>query len=151
MKISISGARGIYGKDLNLHEIYRLSCLFGSYLKKSKNKKIKCLLASDTRASGDIIKKIVKSSLIEMNIDVYDLSIAPTPIVFRESKKFDGSIIITASHNPFDWNGLKFIIDGRGIFEKELGEVLSSTQTTFPITSYGISRNFLSNYENDIL
>ena len=151
MKISISGARGIYGKDLNLHEIYRLSCLFGSYLKKSKNKKIKCLLASDTRASGDIIKKIVKSSLIEMNIDVYDLSIAPTPIVFRESKKFDGSIIITASHNPFDWNGLKFIIDGRGIFEKELDEVLSSTQTTFPITSYGISRNFLSNYENDIL
>ena len=55
---------------------------------------------------------------MEQDIDVYDLSIAATPIVFRESKKFDGSIIITASHNPFDWNGLKFIIDGRGIFEK---------------------------------
>ena len=150
MKISISGARGMYGKDLDLHEIYRLSCLFGSYLKKSKNKKIKCLVACDTRASGDIIKKIVKSSLMEQNIDVYDLSIAPTPIVFRESKNFDGSIIITASHNPFDWNGLKFIIDGRGIFENELCELLS-TQTMLPIMSYGVSRNFLSNYENDIL
>jgi phosphomannomutase len=108
LKISISGARGIYGKDLDLHEIYRLSCLFGSYLKKSKDKKIKCLVACDTRASGDIIKKIVKSSLMEQNIDVYDLNVAPTPIVFRESRKFDGSIIITASHNPFEWNGTKY-------------------------------------------
>jgi len=125
MKISISGARGIYGKDLDFHEIYRLSSLFGSYLKQSKNKKIKCLVACDTRASGEIIKQSVKSSLMEQDIDVYDLSISPTPIVFRESKKFDGSIIITASHNPFDWNGLKFIIDGRGVFENELYEFTS--------------------------
>jgi phosphomannomutase len=151
MKISISGARGIYGKDLNLHEIYRLSSLFGSYLTNSKNKNIKCLVSCDTRISGDIIKKIVKSSLIERNIDVYDLGIAPTPIVFRESRKFDGSIIITASHNPFDWNGLKFLIDGRGIFEKELYEVFLSTQQISPIISYGSSWKFLSNYENDIL
>ena len=150
MKISISGVRGIYGKDFNLHEIYRLSGLFGSYLINTKNKKIKCLVSCDTRISGDIIKKIVKSSLIERNIDVYDLGIAPTPIVFRESKKFDGSIIITASHNPFDWNGLKFLIDGHGIFEKELCKVLSS-QLISPIISYGSSQKFLSNYENDIL
>jgi phosphomannomutase len=64
MKISISGARGIYGKDLDSHEIYRLSCLFGSYLKKSKNKKIKCLVACDTRVSGDIIKKIVWNRIL---------------------------------------------------------------------------------------
>src|ERR1044072_6701598 len=125
MKISISGVRGIYGQDLNLHEIYRLTSQFGSYLVNFKNKKIKCLVSCDTRISGDIIKKITISSLIERDIDVFDLGIAPTPIVFRESKKFDASIIITASHNPFDWNGLKFLIDGHGIFEKELNEILS--------------------------
>jgi phosphomannomutase len=151
MKISISGARGIYGKDLDLHEIYRLSSLFGYYLINSKNQKIKCLVACDTRSSSDIIKKIVKSSLMERNIDVYDLEIAPTPIIFRESKKFDGSIIITASHNPIDWNGLKFLINGRGIFEKELFEILS-TQLISPVISYGRSWKFISNdYENDIL
>jgi phosphomannomutase len=150
MKISISGARGIYGKDLSLYEIYRLSSLFGSYLINSKNKKIKCLVSCDTRSSGDIIKKIVKSSLFERNIDVYDLEIAPTPIIFRESKKFDGSIIVTASHNPVDWNGLKFLINGRGIFEKELDELMSSQLISS--ISYGSFRNFLStDYEHDIL
>ncbi|HET7644255.1 MAG TPA: hypothetical protein VFK40_12155 [Nitrososphaeraceae archaeon] len=150
MKISISGVRGIYGQDLNLHEIYRLTSQFGSYLVNFKNKKIKCLVSCDTRISGDIIKKITISSLIERDIDVFDLGIAPTPIVFRESKKFDASVIITASHNPFDWNGLKFLIDGHGIFEKELDEILS-TQLTSTASSYGNYQKFFSNYENDVL
>jgi phosphomannomutase len=107
-------------------------------------------VSCDTRISGDIIKKIVISSLIERDIDVFDLGIAPTPIVFRESKKFDGSIIITASHNPFDWNGLKFLIDEHGIFEKELNEILSM-QLPSTIVSYGNYQRFFSNYENDVL
>jgi phosphomannomutase len=60
-------------------------------------------------------------------IDVYNLGIAPTPAAFREARKYKAGIIVTASHNPLEWNGLKFIIDGRGLFEHELDEMLKTT------------------------
>jgi len=60
-------------------------------------------------------------------IDVYNLGIAPTPAAFREARKYKAGIIVTASHNPLEWNGLKFIIDGRGMFEHELDEMHKTT------------------------
>ncbi|MDQ3882019.1 MAG: phosphomannomutase, partial [Thermoproteota archaeon] len=65
--------------------------------------------------------------LMAAGIDVYNLGIAPTPAAFREARKYKASIIVTASHNPLEWNGLKFIIDGRGLFEHELDEMLKTT------------------------
>ena len=115
MKISISGVRGIYGDDLNLHEIAKFTRLFASSMIKSGGK---CVLARDTRPSGRIINQTVSAILMEQGVDVYDLGVAPTPMVFREARKYDAGFIITASHNPMEWNGLKFIIESRGIFEK---------------------------------
>jgi phosphomannomutase len=57
-------------------------------------------------------------------IDVYNLGIAPTPAGFREARRYGAGVIITASHNPLEWNGLKFIIQGRGLFERELEAML---------------------------
>jgi phosphomannomutase len=59
-------------------------------------------------------------------IDVYNLGVAPTPAAFREARRYGAGVIITASHNPLEWNGLKFIIDGRGLFERELDAMLKS-------------------------
>lgn len=149
MKVSISGIRGIYGEDLNLCEIYKFSSIFSSFLKNSK-KNVKCIVARDTRYSSEIIKKIIISSLLENQIDVYDMSICPTPIVFRESKKFEGAIIVTASHNPLEWNGLKFIVKGRGLFEHELKELL----TIHPYhdnNNYGNISNLKSSYSDELL
>ena len=44
----------------------------------------------------------------------------PTPVVFREAREYGAGIMVTSSHNPIEWNGLKFIIDGRGLNEDEL-------------------------------
>ncbi len=124
MKISISGARGIYNEDLTLNQVHYLAKSFSCYIQRVKKRQIQCLIACDPRPSSDFIKKIVKSTIINFGIKVYDIGMAPTPLVFRESKKYDCGIIITASHNPLNWNGLKFIVNGRGIFENELNEIL---------------------------
>jgi len=81
-------------------------------------------------------------------IDVYDIGIAPTPAAFREARKFGAGIIITASHNPLEWNGLKFIIDGRGLFERELEEMLKTPDSND--SKFGGQFDAVSNYVDEI-
>ena len=64
---------------------------------------------------------------MEQGLNVNDLGIVPTPVLFRESRKYSGSIMITASHNPMEWNGLKLLVNGRGLFEDELNLLLKNT------------------------
>ena len=78
------------------------------------------VIGRDTRTTGEMLEKLVSATMLERGIDVYNLGISPTPVVFRKAKEIGAGIIITASHNPLDWNGLKFILDGKGITEKEL-------------------------------
>ena len=115
MKVSISGVRGIFGDDLNLKDIIHY-CRNFSHLVKSK----KCVVGRDTRPSGEIVTNVAIASLLERGISVYNLGISPTPVIFREARKYGSGLIITSSHNPLEWNGLKFILDGRGINELEL-------------------------------
>ena len=122
MKITISGIRGIYGHDLNLHEVNSLVSQFAEMIKSAK-----CVVARDTRPSSRIIAPVVTAKLMAAGIDVYNLGVAPTPAAFREARKFGAAVMVTASHNPLEWNGLKFIIDGRGLFELELEAMLSMT------------------------
>ena len=118
MKISISGVRGIYGKDLLPKNILEFCNNFSTLIKSRK-----CVIARDTRPTGKIILDNVSAVLMQNGIDVYNLGIAPTPIVFREAKKYGAGIMVTSSHNPIEWNGLKFILEGRGINEDELAIV----------------------------
>ena len=145
MKVSISGIRGIYGNDLNLHEVIKFSRLFASCLIRPRGK---CVLARDTRHSGNIILQAVSASLMEQGIDVYDLDVAPTPMVFRETRKYGAGVVVTASHNPLEWNGLKFVVDGRGIYENELDLMLRGT--TSKSDKYGKSYDIVSEYLNEI-
>lgn len=121
MKISISGVRGVYGQDLNLHEVNRFVSQFADVIKSGR-----CVIARDTRPSGRIIAHTVAAALMAGGIEVYNLGIAPTPAAFREARRYGAGVIITASHNPLEWNGLKFIIDGRGLFERELDAMLKA-------------------------
>ena len=125
MKISISGIRGIFNEDLSIQDIARFSRIFGSYLK-DKFPITNCVIARDTRPSGRLISEVVTGSLLEQGIDVYDLGVAPTPILFREARKYTGGLMITASHNPLPWNGLKMLINGRGLFESDLEQLLDT-------------------------
>jgi phosphomannomutase len=143
MKISISGARGIYGEDLKLSEVSRLTRKFATLIRSGK-----CIISCDTRPSSRILLQTVSASLMSSGIDTYNLDVAPTPAVFREARKYGSGIIITASHNPLNWNGLKFVIGGRGLFEDELKSMLDSS--TSPSNHFGNEFDSISSYVDEI-
>ena len=118
MKKTISGIRGIFGEDLNLKDIIQFSNNFSSLIKSQK-----CVVGRDTRPSGKMIQGTISAVLMKNGIDVFDLGIAPTPVIFREARKYGAGIVISSSHNPIEWNGMKFILDGKGINEKELPQI----------------------------
>ncbi len=119
MKKSISGIRGIFGDDLTLKDILQFCSNFAPLIKSKK-----CVVGNDTRPSGEIVRETAIAALLEHGIDVYNLGMVPTPVVFREARRYGAGLIITSSHNPLEWNGLKFIIEGRGPNEKEFEKIL---------------------------
>jgi len=125
VKISISGIRGIFGNDLTLKDVLRF-CNNFSALVKSKN----CVIAHDTRPTSSIIVETASAALMQCGINVYNLGMVPTPVIFRESRKYGAGIIVTSSHNPIEWNGLKFIVNGRGINEQELKTIVNEQDTS---------------------
>jgi phosphomannomutase len=72
-----------------------------------------------------MIQETISAVLMKNGIDVFDLGMVPTPVVFREARKYGAGIVISSSHNPIEWNGMKFILDGRGINEKELPQIIN--------------------------
>ena len=110
--VSISGVRGIVGESLTPAIIEKYTLAYGSSLNKGL-----VILGRDSRTSGEFIKDIVKGCLLATGCEVIDVGIVPTPTVQMEilHHKAQGGIAITASHNPPEWNGLKFM-DANGRF-----------------------------------
>jgi phosphomannomutase len=123
MKKTISGIRGIFGEDFNLKDTLQFCNNFSALIESKK-----CVIGKDTRPSGTMIKEIASAALMRNGINTYNLEIVPTPVVFRESRKYGAGLVITSSHNPLEWNGLKFIINGRGINEKELPIIIENQE-----------------------
>jgi phosphomannomutase len=146
MKVSISGIRGEYGKDLSTVDVIRFVRSFAATLIQRRSS---CIISRDTRPSGKILAFATIAALLEQGIKVYDLGIAPTPVTFRESRKYEGGIIITASHNPIGWNGLKFIVKGRGISEEDLKGMLAAGP--YDPDNTGTVHQVTSSYMNDLL
>src|SRR3989344_7068997 len=108
----ISGIRGTFEGDiensLNPYTIIINSLAFGSYLQKKYNKKhCKIILGRDARISGKQISDILSSSLRQLGIDIVDLDLTTTPTLSLSiiNNSAEGGIMITASHNPEEWNG----------------------------------------------
>ncbi len=102
---STSDIRGVVGNGLDPITIATYGAAFGTFLRKGK-----IVLGSDSRPSGEMVRRAVVSGLISVGIDVVDIGIVPTPTVEIASKalKAAGGICVTASHNPAPWNALKF-------------------------------------------
>ena len=122
VKISISGIRGVYGSDLSAKDVFNFCSNFSNLIKSGK-----CVVGRDTRPTGNMILENVSAALMQNGIDVYNLGISPTPVVFREARKHGAGVVVTSSHNPIDSNGLKFILEGRGINENDL-ELVKTNQ-----------------------
>ena len=124
---SISGIRGIYGKDLTLPVIQKYALAFYQFLTK-KSKKPRIVIGNDSRVSGEDIKKEFIKVLGTYNVSLIDVGINTTPAIQLGVKdyKAEGGIIITASHNPPEYNGIKFL-NGFGsiVEEKDFLEIQS--------------------------
>jgi phosphomannomutase len=142
MKKTISGVRGIFGDDFTLREVIEFCNNFSSLIKSQK-----CVIGRDTRPSGIMVKETAGAALRQNGINVFDLGMAPTPVVFHESRKYGSGIVVTSSHNPIEWNGLKFIIEGRGINESELPQILENQEYTK--SSIGTEEEITSSYLDD--
>ena len=119
---SISGLRGTIGgkqgKNLTPLDTVKFGCAYGHWLKKnSTNKKLSVVIGRDARISGEMVQNFVQNSLISIGINVIDIGLSTTPTVELMVNEFkaDGGIIITASHNPSEWNALK-LLDKNGEF-----------------------------------
>lgn len=106
LMVSISGVRGVVGESLTPEVIVQYTSAFAEFCGKGK-----IMLGRDGRATGKIFANIASSTLLAMGCDVTAIGICPTPTVQLAVERSDavGGIAITASHNPMQWNGMKFI------------------------------------------
>ncbi len=127
---SISGIRGTIGGQpgdtLSPIDVVKFSAAFGHWVIKNSGKK-KIIIGRDARLSGEMVKNIVVGTLQALGIDVLDLGLATTPTVEMAvpMEQAGGGIILTASHNPKQWNALKLLNHkGEFISDVEGKEVL---------------------------
>jgi phosphomannomutase len=117
---TISGLRGIVGKNLTLELITQYSLKFAQYLN-GKN----IAIGRDSRNSGLALSYAASAGFFYAGYNVYDFGVCPTPAIVMMTKKYNlnGGVQITASHNPENWNGLKFISSkGRFFFTSEIAK-----------------------------
>jgi phosphomannomutase len=103
---SLSGTRGIIGENLHPNVALNMATAFGSFLGKGT-----VILGGDTRVSYEMLKGAVISGLTSVGMNVIDIGKVPTPTVQQMIRHYnaDGGIVITASHNPIMWNGIKLM------------------------------------------
>lgn len=130
---SISGIRGTIGgsthKNLTPIDTVKFAAAYGAFLlKQNPGKKLKVVIGRDARISGEMIQSLVVSTLVGMGIDVIDLGLSTTPTVeiAVPLEKADGGVILTASHNPKQWNALKLLNDKGEFLNAEEGQIILS-------------------------
>ncbi len=120
---SISGIRGTIGgaqgEGLTPIDIVKYTAAYATWVRENQpaEQKLKLVVGRDARISGDMVNKLVTGTLIGMGADVTDIGLATTPTteLAVEAEKAQGGIIITASHNPKQWNALK-LLNAKGEF-----------------------------------
>jgi phosphomannomutase len=112
LKISISGVRGVIGDSLTPSLLARFAQAFGTYVGSGT-----IVIGRDTRTSGEMVRQAVIAGLLSSGCRVIDLDVCPVPTVqlMVRQRHAHGGIAITASHNPAEWNALKFV-NSEGLF-----------------------------------
>ena len=115
---SVSGIRGVFGESITPENITKFAAQFAYFQKNrhtEKNQKI--IVGRDSRTTGDALAHAVMAGILSVGLDVIYLGIVSTPTVLLTVKELEaiGGIVITASHNPAEWNAMKFV-DQNGMF-----------------------------------
>jgi len=111
LMVSVSGVRGRVGEALTPEIIARFAAGFGAWALARAGGKARIVVGRDSRVSGPMFQAVVQSALQSVGCDVLDVGMVPTPTVQLavEHHHAAGGLAITASHNPIEWNALKFI------------------------------------------
>jgi len=133
---SISGIRGTIGGNpndaLTPLDVVKFTSAFGTWIKrKSLQERVKIVIGRDARISGEMVRSLVVGTLQGLGIDVVDLDFSTTPTVeiAVPMENAAGGIIITASHNPKQWNALKLLNEkGEFITAENGAEVLGMAE-----------------------
>ena len=163
---SISGIRGTIGgnpgQNLTPIDIVESISAYGSWLKTNHlNKKLKVVIGRDARISGEMVENICIGTLQAMGIDIVNIGLSTTPTVeiAVPLENADGGIILTASHNPKQWNALK-LLNNKGEFisaedEKKLLDFIEKNQFSFAsVEELGVvtfNDNYIDEHINKIL
>ena len=128
---SISGIRGTIGGEvgnsLTPLDIVRFTASYASFIRKKENSSNTIVIGRDARISGEMVSNIVSGTLIGCGFDVLDIGLSTTPTVevAVQLEQSAGGIIITASHNPKEWNALKLLNEeGEFLSEKDGEKIL---------------------------
>jgi phosphomannomutase/phosphoglucomutase len=149
-----NGVRGVFNKDLTLDLALRLSYALGTYFKEGK-----VLLGYDGRYSSPLLADVVTAGLNAMGLDVYNAGLVPTPCLQYCVKRlgYDGGVMITASHNPPEYNGIKVMARDGVEIPREEESIIEETffSSNFKLSDrlgreYSIS-NAIDVYINGIL
>ena len=124
MIASISGIRGVLNDDLSLSDVSRFA---SNFARDSGSREF--LLARDPRRTGPAMSKAVAGAIMSLGATVFDYGVISTPALFRESRvRGLPAVMVTASHNEPQFNGLKFVAAGAGIGKATLDAVLSDEE-----------------------
>ncbi|MDP4264208.1 MAG: phosphoglucosamine mutase [Bacteroidota bacterium] len=152
---SISGIRGTIGggpgENLTPVDIVKFTAAYGSIISKGGNSRI--VIGRDGRISGSMVRDLVVSTLSGLGIDVIDLGLSTTPTVELAVKmeKAGGGIILTASHNPKEWNALK-LLDHEGEFiSAETGAQVLKKAAAEDFVFAGVDKLGKVTFNNDYL
>ena len=139
---SISGIRGIYGAGLDALVLVRYSLAFGTFcLNQMSHLPRRIVVGRDARVSGEVCTQIVIGTLRSLGIEVVDAGLVPTPtvamaVLLEEAR---GGIVLSASHNPEEWNALKLLNEKSEFLSPEEGRiVMELAQKTQPPTHHKI-------------
>lgn len=116
LMVSVSGVRGRVGDPLTPELISGIAAAFGAFMKTEADVG-PIYVGRDSRVSGPMFSRAVISALQSVGVQVIDLGMVPTPTLLLAVERAEaaGGVVITASHNPADWNALK-LVTGKGVF-----------------------------------
>src|SRR5689334_1911783 len=111
LMVSVSGVRGRVGESLTPEIIAKFAAGFGAWAMSHAQGKARIVVGRDSRVSGPMFQPVVHAALQSVGCDVIDVGMVPTPTVQLAVERHHaaGGLAITASHNPIEWNALKFI------------------------------------------
>lgn len=117
--------RGKVGKELHVEEVYKLGRALAYYLKSKQPKLSTIAIGMDGRTHSPVIKKELVSGFIDSGINVTFIGICPTPLVYFATHNLDveAGVMITASHNPPEYNGFKIVLNKEALTDKEIQEL----------------------------